>query len=163
MQSLTVMLADEQATVACGARLGAVVNHAVIFLEGTLGAGKTTFCRGVLRAMGHVGPVKSPTYTLVEPYSLARGNLYHFDLYRLGDPEELEFIGMRDYFDEPAICLIEWPERGAGMLPPADIRVLLEVVATGRSATLVPVSTAGGAVIDTLAAQTTAGRLGDIK
>lgn len=157
MQSIMVNLADEQATVDCGARLGAVINNAVVFLEGTLGAGKTTFCRGVLRALGHIGPVKSPTYTLVEPYGLARGNLYHFDLYRLGDPEELEFIGMRDYFDEQAICLIEWPERGAGMLPLPDIRVLLEVTGAGRTATLVPVSTRGGAAVNKLAAATTTG------
>lgn len=163
MRSLTVMLADEQATVDCGARLGAVINNAVVFLEGTLGAGKTTFCRGVLRALGHVGPVKSPTYTLVEPYVLAGGNLYHFDLYRLGDPEELEFIGIRDYFDEQAVCLIEWPQRGAGVLPTPDIRILLEVADAGRAATLVPVSKAGGAMIDKFAAQTAAGGLDEIK
>ncbi len=162
MQSLTVILADEQATVDCGARLGAVIKNAVIFLEGTLGAGKTTFCRGVLRALGHVGPVKSPTYTLVEPYILAHGNLYHFDLYRLGDPEELEFIGIRDYFDEQAVCLIEWPERGAGMLPTPDIRILLEVTGTGRTATLVPVSAQGGAAIATLTAVATPGGLDEI-
>lgn len=152
MQSLTVVLADEQATVDCGARLGAVIENTVVFLEGTLGAGKTTFCRGVLRALGHVGPVKSPTYTLVEPYILARGNLYHFDLYRLGDPEELAFIGIRDYFDEQAICLIEWPERGAGMLPIPDIRIQLDIAGAGRIATLVPVSKSGGAAVAALAA-----------
>lgn len=157
MKPVIVMLEDEQATVACGVRLGAaldssVLDSAVVFLEGTLGAGKTTFCRGVLRAMGHDGPVKSPTYTLVEPYILATGNLYHFDLYRLGDPEELAFIGIRDYFDEQAICLIEWPERGAGMLPVPDIRIHLDVAGTGRTATLVSVTAKGEVAVRALAA-----------
>jgi tRNA threonylcarbamoyladenosine biosynthesis protein TsaE len=122
----TEILMDEEATVAAGAELGRLLQPStILFLEGQLGAGKTTFTRGVLNAFGYSGAVKSPTYTLVEPYETQGGKLYHFDLYRLGDPEELAFMGIRDYFDEQAICLVEWPERGSGFLPPPDIQLEL--------------------------------------
>lgn len=129
-------LPDEGATLALGETLGQQLQSEpqglILFLEGDLGAGKTTFCRGLLRAFGHSGPVKSPTYTLVEEYEFAGRSVNHFDLYRLGDPEELEYMGIRDYFRAESVCLLEWPERGAGVLPEPDLRVTVKVEGRGR-------------------------------
>jgi len=105
---------------------------AIVYLEGDLGAGKTTLVRGFVHASGHRGVVKSPTYTLVEPYEVASGTIYHFDLYRLNDPQELDDIGARDLFGAPAVCLIEWPSRGGDELPAADLILRLQIHGDGR-------------------------------
>ncbi|MCH1602893.1 MAG: tRNA (adenosine(37)-N6)-threonylcarbamoyltransferase complex ATPase subunit type 1 TsaE [Luminiphilus sp.] len=132
--SFTQFLPDEAATVAAGAKIGRALNTGcVVFLVGELGAGKTTFTRGALRALRHAGSVKSPTYTLCEPYDLAdEAQLCHLDLYRLSNPEELEFLGIRDYVASGAILFIEWPSKGEGWLPAPDIQVALQATDTGR-------------------------------
>jgi len=138
-------LPDQAATEAFGGQLVQGVGDAglVVFLHGDLGAGKTTLVRGFLRALGHTGRVKSPTYTLVEPYEVAQRSLHHLDLYRLADPEELEWIGIRDLLDNGAICLIEWPEQGAGFLPEPDLHINLHSVDAGRQVQAESVSPEG--------------------
>lgn len=103
-----------------------------IYLSGDLGAGKTTLTRGLMRGYGYEGAVKSPTYTLVEPYEFSRYNIYHFDLYRLSDPDEVEFLGVSDYFECENLCLVEWPENGGAQLPPADLKIGLAIEGRGR-------------------------------
>ena len=139
MSALTLNVAGEEAMTALGTRI-AKVTHGVglIFLEGDLGAGKTTLSRGIIRGLGHVGAVKSPTFTLVEPYEIGPIRAFHFDLYRLVDPEELEYLGIRDYFEDDVLCLIEWPQRGAGFLPKPDLTITIGSHAEGRSLTLSP-------------------------
>jgi tRNA threonylcarbamoyladenosine biosynthesis protein TsaE len=142
----SLLLADESATLKLGETLGRSGRApAVIYLQGPLGAGKTTLVRGILRGGGYQGRVKSPTYTLVEPYELGELQLYHFDLYRLGDPGELEFIGLREFFHETSVCLIEWPERGEGILPEADLQITLNPEGSGRRVTLKANSAVGDA------------------
>ncbi len=109
-----------------------VKSPCIIYLQGELGAGKTTLTRGFLRALGYEGKVKSPTFTLVETYDIDHKKIFHVDLYRLTDPDELEFLGLSDYFTEDAIGLIEWPERGAGYLPPPDIICRITIEAEQR-------------------------------
>lgn len=137
MAPLIYELPDAEATIKMGKRLANIVRNElkqgiVVYLNGDLGAGKTTLTRGFVQGMGHKGNVKSPTYTLVEPYELEQWNVYHFDLYRLADPEELEYMGIRDYFDEKSCCFIEWPEKGLGLLSKPDLIINIEYVGTER-------------------------------
>ncbi len=164
-----------------------VVPGTIIYLEGDLGAGKTTLVRGFLRSLGHIGAVKSPTFTVVEPYSLdhnkfcyyneledvvklnsddqslnssnvdlnvdsnsSEQKIYHFDLYRLEDPEELEFMGIRDYLDGQAIAFIEWPEKGYGVLPKADFIIKITHQKQGRKVELLPYSEYGTVMVSKL-------------
>lgn len=122
-------------------------NALVIYLNGDLGAGKTTLTRRVVQTFGHTGNVKSPTYTLVEEYVLPPYSLYHFDLYRLADPEELEFMGIRDYFRPQTLCLLEWASKGQGMIPAADLVIQIDYEGEGRRITLQPQTEAGSAVL----------------
>ena len=127
------ILNNVEATEAFGSLLlQALPEKCLIFLHGQLGAGKTSLVRGMLRGAGFEGTVRSPTYSLVEEYKLSQKSIYHFDLYRLKDPEELEWMGIGDYLNDKALCVIEWPEMGAGFLPTADLEVFLNVVDQGR-------------------------------
>lgn len=123
---VSVIAMSEQEMFEIAAVLAEVSNgRGVIYLSGPLGAGKTTFCRGILRFFGYQGAVKSPTFTLVEPYEINQVKIFHFDLYRLNDPNELEYIGLEDYFVPGCLCLLEWPEKGGDILPGCDL--LLEI------------------------------------
>lgn len=118
-----------------------------LYLNGELGAGKTTLTRSIVQAFGHQGNVKSPTYTLVEEYSLPPFSVCHFDLYRLADPEELEFMGIRDYFQPKTLCLLEWAVRGEGMIEPADIVIQIDYADEGRNITLIAQNATGTEIL----------------
>lgn len=138
---------DEPALVAFGQRLAAVIEPPfVLYLEGDLGAGKTTLCRALVQALGHPGRVKSPTYGLLERYELPRISVLHLDLYRIGDPGELEFLGIADLLDETSLLLVEWPAQGAGALPAADLLISLAHSDDARFVYLQPGSERGYAV-----------------
>lgn len=144
-------LPDEQATLALGARLAPLLAPGlVIWLRGDLGAGKTTLTRGILRALGHAGSVKSPTYTLIEVYTLSRISLYHFDFYRFNHPDEFLEAGLDEYFDAGAACLVEWPEKALPHVPAPDIEIQLTVAGAGRNACLTACSPRGAACLDQL-------------
>ena len=115
----------------------------VVYLQGELGAGKTTLARGILTALGVTGRVKSPTYTLVEPYTISSLYLYHFDFYRLKHPDEWIDAGLREYFNDAALCLVEWPEKAGGQLPKPDVTIELAVAGDGRSTTISAATEAG--------------------
>ncbi|MFB2686566.1 tRNA (adenosine(37)-N6)-threonylcarbamoyltransferase complex ATPase subunit type 1 TsaE [Shewanella mangrovisoli] len=133
MTELTFQLNNEDETIAVGQKLARHIQAPLtLYLTGDLGAGKTTLSRGLIQGLGHKGAVKSPTYTLVEPYELDGVEVYHFDLYRLNDPEELEFMGIRDYFTDSSLCIVEWPDKGHGLLPDADIHLHLNYANQGR-------------------------------
>ena len=134
-------------------RFGASVFYSVkeplcVYLEGDLGAGKTTFVRGFLRAAGYTGSVKSPTFTLVEEYQFEQWRAVHFDLYRLAEPGELEWMGIRDYIDGKALWFVEWPERGKGFLPDPDIRIQFSVCPEGRWVQVDSLTPGGIALLD---------------
>ena len=121
---MTRQLDDEAATIAVGRQLaGLLAPGMVVWLDGDLGAGKTTLVRALLRALGYAGPVKSPTYTLVEVYVVSRIYWYHFDFYRFNEPEEFEEAGLGEYFRKDAVCLVEWPAKGAPYVPAADLEL----------------------------------------
>ncbi len=148
---MVLFLADAEATEAFGACLyRAMVSGAVIYLEGQLGAGKTTLVRGFLQEAGVSGRIKSPTYTLVETYVTPSMKVAHFDLYRLQDPEELEWIGFRDYLQKESVCFVEWPEKGRGFLPPADLIIRIECQDQGRRIELKAESERGQAILEQL-------------
>ena len=151
MVALKVILPDELATLALGAALSRCLEPGlVIYLRGELGAGKTTLVRGAVRALGHEGPVRSPTYTLVEVYAVSRLDLHHFDFYRFHDPREWIDAGFRESFNGRTVSLIEWPERAGGQLPPADVDIALALHEAGRSAVLTSSSLKGQQCLERL-------------
>jgi len=143
-------LADAAATEALGALLAVALPAGVVYLYGDLGAGKTTLARGLLRARDVEGPVRSPTYTLLEPYATDGGTVLHLDLYRLADPEELHFLGIEEVEGAETLALVEWPERGTGVLPAADLSIVLDYIGGARRATVSAETARGRAALAAL-------------
>jgi len=154
INQLQILLEDEQKMQVFGEKIAQVIGQInaplLILLNGDLGAGKTTLSRGILNGLGHRGSVKSPTYTLVEPYDLEIGKVFHFDLYRLIDPEELYDIGFNDYLTEAQLCMIEWPDKGGSLLPKADISLQINSNGTGRQVILTAQTSLGSQCVNEL-------------
>lgn len=149
---MEIELPDEASQTTFGVHLGTLLSSPLrIHLEGDLGTGKTTLVRGILRGLGHQGPVRSPTYTLIEPYDLPLIRVFHLDLYRLSDPEELEYLGLRDLDGDDVLTLVEWPDRGVGALPAPDLIIALNYLPQGRRLNLSAASQAGARLIESLA------------
>lgn len=128
-----MIIKNEQEMLEAGEQLASQLTPGMlVFLIGDLGAGKTTLVRGILKGLGHKGPVKSPTYNLVEPYTIKNLPVFHFDLYRLMGAEELEYMGMRDYLNKESICFVEWPEKGDGLLPKPDVVIKINIYGSER-------------------------------
>jgi len=149
---MKLYLENEAATLDLGKRIAAFCPHHLftIHLEGELGAGKTTLTRGLLTALGHKGNVKSPTYTLVERYDLTDRTVFHFDLYRVADPEELDYLGLDDYLSNNSLCIIEWAKQGQGYLPTPDLILNLHYQGNGRQVSLLAQSEAGAKLLEQL-------------
>jgi tRNA threonylcarbamoyladenosine biosynthesis protein TsaE len=151
MSVITTIISNEPAMLAFGAKLAKVCEGSeIIFFYGNLGAGKTTLVRGFIRGLGFTGAVKSPTYTLVEPYEFSNYKVFHFDFYRVQDAQELEFMGIQDYFTPDVICLIEWPEIALNVLPPPDLTCYIEGYQEGRKIKLEAHSAAGKKILERL-------------
>ena len=154
INQMQILLEDEQKMQVFGEKIAQVIGQInaplLILLNGDLGAGKTTLSRGILNGLGHRGSVKSPTYTLVEPYDLEVGKVFHFDLYRLVDPEELYDIGFNDYLTESQLCMIEWPGKGGSLLPKADISLQINSNGTGRQVILTAQTSLGSQCVNEL-------------
>jgi len=147
---VNILLADEAATTAFGRQFLSALPEEIagwtVLLSGELGAGKSTFARALIKAAGHKGPVPSPTYTLVEPYQLPCGNIYHIDLYRISSEEELRYLGWNELDD--GLRLVEWPDRAPGLSATADLELLLAYEGDGRRAELEGLSDRGMALIE---------------
>lgn len=148
---MLLSLENESETIYLGAIMADILTGGeLVYLQGELGTGKTTFVRGLLNALGYLGNVKSPTYTLVEPYLIAGIDVYHFDLYRINDPEELEAMGIRDYCDGKSICLFEWAEKGASVLRKPDITFFFSYRSLGREVEIKSNSIIGKKILEFL-------------
>jgi tRNA threonylcarbamoyladenosine biosynthesis protein TsaE len=151
MKQVKRNIATPEAMEAFGTELAtAIARLRLVTVRGPLGAGKTTLVRGLLHGLGHAGAVKSPTFTLVEPYELTGVTLHHFDLYRVRNPEELEFLGLRDYLREGSLCVVEWPERAGALLPEPDLEVIIDNPNGERRVLLTAHNPRGDAALDGL-------------